>query len=366
MVSAVEHGETANQARKDPQGFSQALLAWYDVGHRAFPWRETSDPYATWISEVMLQQTRAGTVIGYYERFLERFPTVWALAAAPEQELLKAWEGLGYYSRAHNLQRAAQRIVEVHGGMLPASVEALRALPGIGEYTAGAIASMAFGVRAAAVDGNVERVIARVTGIRREITVPSVRREIRACAEALVPAERPGDFNNAMIELGASLCAPGTPDCERCPVRGWCDASRVGDADVLPVKQRVHAPKAERRGVAIVRQGGRVLVQRRTERMLGGLWQFPNALNAEEPEALRQALHRQGVDAVWVGERESAKHVFTHRVWEMRLHRFAAQEAAELPESLWVDVAGLEALPLPTAMRAAKQEALAWLAEPFS
>jgi len=340
--------------------FAAALLAWYDAGHRALPWRDTRDPYAIWVSEVMLQQTRAETVIGYYQHFLKRFPSVSALADAPEQELLKAWEGLGYYSRARNLQKAAKRIVSEHGGSLPSDAHALAALPGIGPYTAGAVASMAFGQCTAAVDGNVERVIARVAGIREEVTVPSVRRAIRAHADALVPAERPGDFNNAMMELGARVCVPGTPDCEACPVRARCDAHREGDADALPVKRRARAPLVENRGVAIVRWGGRVLVQRRSERMLNGMWQFPNALNASQPDALLRALR---LSAEWAGEAGEAKHVFTHRVWEMRLHKFIAQSPLEISECRWVDASGLDELPLPTAMRAAKKAAKDWLKE---
>ena len=340
--------------------FAAALLAWYDAGHRALPWRDTRDPYAIWVSEVMLQQTRAETVIGYYRRFLERFPTVRALAEAPEQELLKAWEGLGYYSRARNLQRAAKRVVGELGGTLPCTADSLATLPGIGPYTSCAIASIAFGQRVAAVDGNVERVIARVAGIREEVTAPSVAREVRARAGALVPERRAGDFNNAMMELGARVCVPGTPDCEACPVQPWCDAHSEGDADMLPVKRRVRAPLVEKRGVAILRCGGRVLVQRRSERMLHGMWQFPNALNAWEPCEL---LHALRLSAEWAGEAGEAKHVFTHRVWEMRLHRFVAQAPMELPEHRWVDAAELDELPLPTAMKAAKRAAKEWLKE---
>jgi len=340
--------------------FPAALLAWYDASHRPLPWRDTRDPYAIWVSEVMLQQTRAETVIGYYLRFLERFPTVHALAEAPEQELLKAWEGLGYYSRARNLQKAAKCIVEEHDGALPFDAHGLQLLPGIGPYTARAIASMAFGQPVAAVDGNVERVIARVAGIREEVAIPSVGRAIRAYADGLVPADRPGDFNNAMMELGARVCVPGTPDCEACPAGDWCDAHRQGDADVLPVKRRIRAPLVEKRGVAIVRCGNQVLVQRRTERLLHGLWQFPNALDAWKPDALLRALH---LSAKWAGDAGEAKHVFTHRVWEMRLHRFIAQGPEDRIECRWVDAVGLDALPFPTAMRAAKREAKKWLEE---
>ncbi|MCL2812871.1 MAG: A/G-specific adenine glycosylase [Clostridia bacterium] len=340
--------------------FPVALLAWYDTGHRALPWRDTRDPYAIWVSEVMLQQTRAETVIGYYQRFLQRFPTVHALANAPEQELLKSWEGLGYYSRARNLQKAAKRIVSEHGGALPSDAHALGLLPGIGPYTSRAIASIAFGQQVAAVDGNVERVIARVAGIREEVTVPSVGRAIRTYADGLVPMDRPGDFNNAMMELGARVCVPGTPDCEACPVHAWCDAHHEGDADALPVKRRIRTPVVEKRGVAIIRCGRQVLVQRRTERMLHGMWQFPNALDAWEPDVLLRGL---GLSAEWAGDAGEAKHVFTHRVWEMRLHRFITQTPIQMPECRWVDAAGLDELPFPTAMGAAKKAAIEWLEE---
>lgn len=347
-------------ARLRSLDFATALLAWYDAGHRALPWRDTRDPYAIWVSEVMLQQTRAETVIGYYQRFLERFPSVRALAGASEQELLKAWEGLGYYSRARNLQKAAKRVVAEHGGALPSDAVALAALPGIGPYTSSAIASIAFGQRAAAVDGNVERVIARVAGIREEVTIPSVGRAIRAHADGLVPADRPGDFNNALMELGARVCVPGTPDCVACPVRARCDAYREGDADMLPIKRRARTPLVEKRGVAIVRWGERVLVQRRTERMLNGMWQFPNALNASKPDALLGALR---LSADWAGEAGEARHVFTHRVWEMRLYRFVTQAAVEMPECRWANAIELDELPLPTAMSAAKKAAKTWLEE---
>ncbi len=341
--------------------FSKALLVWYDGGHRDLPWRRTRDPYAIWISEIMLQQTRAETVTGYYARFLSRFPDVEAVADAPEQDVLKAWEGLGYYSRARNILRAARQVVDTGG--FPTTAEALERLPGIGAYTAGAIASIAFGQSVPAVDGNVERVISRIAGIRQEVTVPSVRREIRRCAAALVPARRAGDFNNAMMELGAKVCVPGTPDCGGCPVSSFCDAFDAGDADALPIKQRGRAPRVERRGVAILRCGGRVLVQRRSEKLLQGLWQFPNVLEAQDPDRLKMALRGMGMSADWQRDAGAAKHVFTHIVWEMRLHRFLAAEEMAMADALWVDAAALQALPVPTAMKAAKAEALAYLAE---
>lgn len=182
----------------DRENFTQSVLNWYDQGHRDLPWRHTKDPYRIWVSEIMLQQTRAETVISYYERFLDRYPDVQHLADAPEEELLKQWEGLGYYTRARSLQKAAKLIVETYGGQMPADVEKLRALPGVGDYTAGAIASIAFGIPAAAVDGNVERVICRWDAVEDEVGTPAVRRKIAARTQELVPADRPGAFANAL------------------------------------------------------------------------------------------------------------------------------------------------------------------------
>ena len=204
------------------QNFTRSVLSWYDAGHRDLPWRHTKDAYRIWISEIMLQQTRAETVVSYYERFLARYPDVYALADAPEEELLKAWEGLGYYSRARSLQKAAKLIVSQHGGELPADLEKLRALPGIGDYTSGAIASIAFGIPAAAVDGNVERVVCRYFALSEEMGSPKSRRMIHDLTQELVPPDRPGAFANAMMEMGATMCTPKSPACLLCPVRENC------------------------------------------------------------------------------------------------------------------------------------------------
>ena len=222
---------------------SQLLLQWYDRVKRDLPWRRSGDPYCIWLSEIMLQQTRVETVKGYYARFLERCPTVQALAQAPEETVLKLWEGLGYYSRARNLHKAAKAIVNEHGGVFPATYEEILKLPGIGPYTAGAIASIAFGQPVPAVDGNVIRVTSRLCGIRENVGVPSVRRKLEEEAAALVPKKRPGDFNQAMMDLGATVCVPGTPSCERCPLRTLCDAYAAGDAEDLPVLPRKSPPK---------------------------------------------------------------------------------------------------------------------------
>ena len=229
------------------QIFTQAVLGWYDAGHRDLPWRHTKDAYRIWVSEIMLQQTRAETVVSYYDRFLTRYPDVQALAAAPQEELLKQWEGLGYYSRARSLQKAAQVIEDEYGGELPRDVQKLRALPGIGDYTAGAIASIAFGIPAAAVDGNVERVICRYFAIEDTVGTPAVRRMITEKTQALVPRDRPGAFANAMIEMGATMCTPKKPACLLCPVRESCQGFARGIAQELPRKPKKKAQRVENR-----------------------------------------------------------------------------------------------------------------------
>ena len=347
----------------DTTQFARALLDWYDAGHRALPWRQTRDPYRVWISEIMLQQTRAETAIPYYERFVLRFPDVRALAEAPEEDVLKAWEGLGYYSRARNLQSAARRIVCEYGGELPATSAQLRGLPGIGPYTAGAIASICFGERVAAVDGNVERVVSRLWGVREDVTRPPVRRAIAAHAQSLVPSARTGDFTNAMMELGATVCVPGAPRCLLCPAQAQCDACARGDAQDLPIKKKARPQRVQRMGVAIVRCGGRVLLRQRAERLLGGLWVFPLFEDATQPESLARALADTGMQAAYDAPLGEARHVFTHIIWEMALHALSSPDAPDLPGCRWVDAQALRALPLPTAMKAARIAALQLLDE---
>ncbi|MDR0928355.1 MAG: A/G-specific adenine glycosylase [Oscillospiraceae bacterium] len=339
------------------KGMQQSLLIWYDQTRRDLPWRRTGDPYAIWVSEIMLQQTRAETVIGYWTRFLARFPTVWTLASSDEQAALKAWEGLGYYSRARNLRRCAQVICAEYGGKFPQTAEALIALPGIGAYTAGAVASIAFGQRTPAVDGNVERVISRLIGIREDVGIPSVKRRLRAEAAALVPQDRPGDFNQAMMELGARICQP-VPRCENCPIRAFCDAFEAGDADALPIKQRKAPPKRLEVGVALVFLGKRVLVYRREESLLNGVWCFPVFEGAVLPTKVGEKLHNLGIEAAYVERIGEARHVFTHRIWEMTLLRFDAITDT-CPEGFrFADAAELSALPLPTAVKSARQAAM--------
>lgn len=340
------------------ENFTQNVLNWYDRGHRDLPWRHTKDPYRIWVSEIMLQQTRAETVISYYERFLARYPDVQRLANAPEEELLKQWEGLGYYTRARSLQKAAKLIVETYGGQMPADVEKLRALPGVGDYTAGAIASIAFRIPAAAVDGNVERVICRWDALEDEVGTPAVRRRITARAQELVPVDRPGAFANAMMEMGATMCTPKNPRCLLCPVRGGCLGLARGIAQELPRKAKKKAQRVENRAVLLVFAQGRVLIVKREERLLGGLFVFPDVLEQSDPAALCAALEALGVRAAYDEKLGHARHVFTHLIWEMDVYALVADAPSSVHGGQWVTREELAALPLPTAVKAARQWAM--------
>lgn len=328
------------------------LLDWYDAHARILPWRGIHDPYHTWVSETMLQQTRVETVLGYYARFLERFPTVHALAEAPQDDVLKLWEGLGYYSRARNLHKGAQQVVAEYGGTIPQDIAALRKISGIGPYTAGAIASIAYDKAVPAVDGNVIRVVSRLKGVRENVSVPSVRRLIEQTAAEMVSPERPGDFNQAMMDLGATVCVPGTPACEKCPLADLCDACAAGDAEELPQLPRKRPPKELQYDVCLIFSGNRVLMRQRTETMLNGMWVYPMLEGQRTLRQLPAAAKRlTGVPVVSVESAGEARHVFTHQVWEMRL--FVMQtDAQEAPQGWrFVTLDEMNALALPSAVR---------------
>ena len=265
----------------DPGEVARRVVAHFRSIQRDLPWRRTRDPYAIWVSEIMLQQTRVAAVIPYFERWLERFPTVTALAEAPLDEVLRLWAGLGYYSRARNLHRGAQELVAHHGGKLPASAAALRDLPGIGRYTAGAIASIAFSLHEPLVDGNVARVLARLHAIEDDIKSPAVTRDLWRLAGALVPAEAPGDFNQGLMELGATVCTPARPSCLMCPLRDLCRARAAGREAELPImparKRPEDLPLIDACALWIERRGRLLLARRVPRGLFGGLWELPQA-----------------------------------------------------------------------------------------
>ncbi len=329
----------------------ERLLSWFTLHARDLPWRRDRTPYRVWVAEVMLQQTQAEKVRAYYPRFLARFPTVKALAEAPLEAVLKIWEGLGYYRRARLLHRAAQEIVNRHGGRLPAGVEALRRLPGVGAYTAGAVASLAFDMPVPAVDGNVRRVIARLLAL----PAPS-RGMVASLVEALLPTEGAGRVNEALMELGATLCRPRQPRCPQCPWRDLCRAHRLGRAADFPAPApRKPLPHYDVAAAVVRREDGRVLVaQRRNEDMLGGLWEFPGGKReAGEtlPEALRRELREELDFDVTVGERLiTLHHSYTH--FRITLHAFLCTPRGGEPRCVecqafrWVRVDELAALPM--------------------
>jgi A/G-specific adenine glycosylase len=335
-----------------------ALLPWYRAHRRDLPWRRTRDPYAIWISEAMLQQTRVETVIPYYERFLSRFPDVATLARAPLEEVYAAWAGLGYYSRARNLHRAARSLLEHLGGQLPTTSEELMELPGIGRYTAGAIASIAFDRPVPVLDGNVERVLARYLGVREDVRGASGAASLWEAAAQLVTGSEPGALNQALMELGATLCRVRAPRCLLCPLRGSCIACRDGDAESLPRKSPRTKPRVMRAVAALVRRGPRVLAVRRAAGgLLGGLWELPGGV-VQRGESARDALHRAireqtGLELDQVEAAGSVQHTLTHRQLRLRLFRC---EGSRGP----VRLGGLEACRWlsPTAFRGLAQGAL--------
>lgn len=297
----------------------EELLAWFDAHRRDLPWRRTEDPYRILVAEFLLQRTRVASGTAYYERFLRRFPDVESLARAPLADVLREWEGLGFYRRARNLHAAAKAIAERHGGDVPSRAADLRELPGIGPYTAGAVASIAFGERVSAVDGNAIRVIARLFRIEEDVSHGPGRRRVHALAKDLVPASRPGAFNQALMELGATVCVPRAPACTRCPLEDLCLAREAGIQASLPRSAPPRAVRVVPVAFAYAESKGRVLLVRRPEGgLLGGLWSLPGGeLGSDDARAsLRVLVHRQtGVRARIGGPALRVDHVFSHRAW---------------------------------------------------
>lgn len=305
-----------------PAGLRAALLRWYRRHARDLPWRRTRDPYRVWLSEVLLQQTRVQTAGPYYARFVRRFPTVQALAAAPLDRVLKAWEGLGYYTRARHLHRAARMLVRTCGGRLPESAAQWRRLPGVGPYTAAAVASIAAGEPVAAVDGNVRRVLARLFTVTASIDRPATQAHLHVLAEWLLSRRCPGAFNQALMDLGAGICTPRRPRCEACPVRRWCAAAAVGQAERLPVRRRKRAVPRVTVAAGVVRCRDRwLLVQRPATGLLAGLWGLPMVVVTDgraPASVLRRHLRAAEKQSVIVGPPLGVvDHVFSHRVWHV-------------------------------------------------
>jgi A/G-specific adenine glycosylase len=335
--------------------YADALLTWYDRHRRRLPWRalpdETPDPYRVWLSEIMLQQTTVKTVGPYFEAFVARWPTVDAMAASDLEDILKAWAGLGYYSRARNLYACATFVSSKLGGVFPDTVEGLRQLPGIGAYTAAAVAAIAFNRRAAVVDGNIERVVTRLETI--ETPLPQAKPRIAARVDEITPATRPGDFAQAMMDLGATICTPKRPACALCPFMTWCKARQAGLQETFPRK----APKAKRplrKGVAfwITRPDGWVLVRKRPDKgLLGGMTEIPSSVWSEDFDATSAAGHAP-LKAKWRKLPGEVSHGFTH--FELTVNVFAADVLLATkapPDCKWVRLADLDGEALPTVMR---------------
>jgi A/G-specific adenine glycosylase len=295
--------------------FSSRILAWYDKHARVLPWRGHPDAYAVWVSEIMLQQTRVETVIPYFERWMGQFPSLSALAAAPEQAVLSAWEGLGYYSRARNLHKAAKIVVSQHESQLPRDPAQLRKLPGIGRYTAAAIASIAFGQDIATLDGNLKRVFARIFDVALPADSPAGEEILWDLAEKHLSAGRAGDYNQALMDLGATICLPKNPLCMLCPLNELCQARLLGIQEQRPVMKAKPLVPHKRKGAAVIIQDGKTLLnQRPAQGLLGGLWEFPSAeVEADSPEALAAALETEyKLKVSPLTRSDEIRHAYTH------------------------------------------------------
>ncbi|TFD99638.1 A/G-specific adenine glycosylase [Jeotgalibacillus salarius] len=340
--------------------FGEDLVQWFEQEMRDLPWRENKDPYRVWVSEIMLQQTRVDTVIPYYNHFMEQFPTVEALAHAPEDDVLKAWEGLGYYSRARNLQAAVREVHEAYEGIVPDNLKEISSLKGVGPYTAGAILSIAYGRPEPAVDGNVMRVLSRILTIWDDIAKPSSRKKFETAVRHLIYKENPSYFNQALMELGAIVCTPTSPSCFLCPVQAHCAAFEEGSQHELPVKSKKKAAKTvELLTVIAENNNGEVLVSQRPEQgLLANMWEFPsfeksvkNIPDLQMTELLKSDYHIEAVitDEGWMYQ----DHIFTHLIWKMQVGRARVEEVeSQLPENArWVTQSDIEKLAMPVSHR---------------
>ena len=326
------------------------LLQWYRENARVLPWRSDPTPYHVWVSEIMLQQTRVAAVLDYYRRFMEALPTVADLAAVEEDRLMKLWQGLGYYNRARNLQKAARQVAEDFGGAFPDTYEGLLTLSGVGEYTAGAIASIAFGVPVPAVDGNVLRLAARITGSRLDVLDAKNRKIFRSWMAAAMSQERPGAYNQALMDLGATVCLPsGAPLCGDCPAGDFCIARQEGCQAQLPVRSPKREKRTEHLTVFLLRRGAAAALRQRPDTgLLAGLWEYPHVLGTlTEAEAARQ-LQMWGVNPTKWRKKLSARHIFTHVRWEMTGYVVEVNGLGP-GDWLWAEAQQRERLAIPSA-----------------
>jgi A/G-specific adenine glycosylase len=357
-MKASDHTETLQRMRR-------RLLAWYDANRRDLPWRAApgreADPYHVWLSEIMLQQTTAAAVAPYFTRFIRRWPGVEDLAAAELDDVLRAWAGLGYYARARNLHACARVVSEVHRGEFPQAEEALKRLPGIGDYTAAAIAAIAFARPASPVDGNITRVIARIFAIESQL--PRARPAIERSARMLTPAARPGDFAQALMDLGATICKPRRPQCEACPLRSDCAAHALGDPERFPVKA-VKKPRPQLHGTAfwIADGSGAILLRRRPEGgLLGGMMEVPSTDWRAQKWSLKDSRNAAPVQTEWRPLPGTVSHSFTHFNLELAVIAGTTSDAAT-PGGIWCKTDQLDQHPLPTLMRKVIAHALSSLA----
>lgn len=310
----------------------EPLLSWYDKEKRVLPWRDQKNAYDTWVSEIMLQQTRVEAVKPYFQRFKERLPQISDLANCPQEELLKLWEGLGYYNRVKNMQIAAQQVMENYEGQLPADYDELLKLQGIGSYTAGAIASIAYGIPVPAVDGNVLRVMTRILEWEEDIGKLSVKKKLEGKIREVIPEDRPGDYNQALMELGAMVCIPnGAPKCLECPVREFCRAYSKGRTGELPKKEKKKPRKIEERTILVVRDGERLAIRKRPAKgLLAGLYEPINLKGYLTEEEALEKVRNMGFIPLRIQSLGDAKHIFSHVEWRMKGYQIRVEGMEEM------------------------------------
>jgi A/G-specific adenine glycosylase len=319
------------------ESFQNDLLYWFERNLRDLPWRRDRDPYKIWVSEIMLQQTRVDTVIPYFERFMERFPTILDLANAGEDEVVKLWEGLGYYSRARNLHSGVREVQASYGGKVPDTLEEISTIKGVGPYTAGAVLSIAYGKPEPAVDGNVMRVLSRILYITEDIQKAKTRKQFEEAVRGLIAAHNPSFFNQALMELGALICTPRSPKCEHCPVASHCRAKDMGIQEELPVKGKSKPPKEVGLSVAFLYHEGKFFIRQRPKKgLLAGLWELPSTEGSVDMLVL-YLQQEYGIQAIGYEHQLNHQHTFSHLQWNMEVYSFHLNQVPPTMEGHWID-----------------------------